>query len=147
MVTKQVPFLFGGRLGDAEMYRLVGRDDLAREYESLVRRRNELGFAGLLLMVGGALAIAAAPEHQACATPSSCRTEVSGPAAAAGFTAFFLSPVMFVWMLRTEIDPVSPAEKARLVDVYNESVDGAGCAVPAPAALPRGGGVSLTGTF
>jgi hypothetical protein len=152
VIDHAVPFLHGVRLGDAALYRLAGREDLARRYELRWRLGGAIGLTGLAALVGGIIVVFTAPTHEVCAH-GRCEQEVYGPRAVVGFAMAGLMPVLGGVAYLVSPTPLSREEKSTMVDVYNASeaaprdspLDGGVRA--APVVLPGGAGVGLRGTF
>ena len=129
------PFPFQGSkpLDGAGLYRALGREDLARAYESRVDVKVGLAITGLgAFMTGGIVLKGATPETQ-CETPPPryafqapvapvCRTDWKTGTIAAGIGIMLSGVTLFVSGVGFGPDPVSPAERLRLIDTFNASL-------------------------
>jgi hypothetical protein len=138
VVDRAVPFLHDVRLDDAAMYRLVGRDDLARKFETRVRAADVLALTGLAgLIVGTAIAFTA-PGYEDCT--GHCREVIHGPRAAVGLSMAALMPVLGGIALAVNPTPLSPEQRMKMAGDYNSLR-------PEPVVEPTGDGVVLRGVF
>ena len=129
------PFPFQGSkpLDGVDLYRALGRDDLSRAYESRVNLKLGLAMTGLgAFMAGGIVLKGATPETQ-CQTPPSkyafqlpvapvCQTDWKTGTVAAGIGIMLSGLTLFVVSGVFGADPVSPAERLRLIDAFNASL-------------------------
>jgi hypothetical protein len=151
-IDRAVPFLHDVQLDDAALYRLVGREDLARKYETRARLGGVIGLAGMGALVGGIVVAFTAPEHQVC-TRGMCRAEIYGPRAVVGFSMAALMPVLLVTGYLVGPTPLPPEQRIMLADEYNATVaptpatSSSVDVQAAPVVLPSGAGLGLRGTF
>jgi len=134
------PFQGGRVLEGADLYRVLGRDDLVRAYQSRVEAKVGLFAAGLGASVLGAIVLAQArPETQCDPAPQTsgafqapvCRTDWKEGTVATGIGLALLGTVLsMVAGFAIDPQPVGPAERQRLIDEFN--------AAPAPAAPDDG---------
>jgi hypothetical protein len=128
------PFQGGKPLDGADLYRALGRDDLVRAYESRVDAKVALAITALGALATGAIVLKGATPETQCETPPPryafqapvapvCQTDWKKGTVAAGIgimlsglTLFFVSGLGF------GADPVSPAERLRLIDSFNASL-------------------------
>jgi len=135
----ELPFQTGKLLQGADLYRALGREDLARAYETRGGAKVALAIAGLGALVTGAIVMASAKPDTRCDPPSKnvfqppvCRTGDHQGTVAAGIGIALLGPaLMMVAGFAFDLDPVSPAERRRLIAAFNASLSGAGVNVGA----------------
>jgi hypothetical protein len=149
----QVPLQGGKLIEGADFYRAIEREDLARSYEARAAGRVALVAGGFLAMIAGSVVLASTTEQaqapcQFVSMPYPysppqlvCPPDSSGNARAIGIGLLAVGPLLAVGSLALNPEPVSPAERRRLVDAYNASL-GAPAAEAAPARA-RGAGFSI----
>jgi hypothetical protein len=149
----EVAFQEGRPLEGAAFYRALGREDLARSYESRGGARVALAVAGFAALVTGAIVLASAKPETQCDPPPKnifqpppvCRTDWKEGTIAAGIGLALLGPVLpVVGAFAIHADPVGPAERQRLVDAFNSSL-GHAAADGAPT-RPRPAAIRFTAT-
>ena len=125
------PFQGGSPLDGAALYRALGRDDLARAYESRVDAKIALAITALGAFVTGVIVLKGVTPETRCETPPPryvfqppvCQTDWKNGTVAAGLSFMLLGPtLLFVSGLGFGADPVSPAERQALIDAFNASL-------------------------
>jgi len=140
-VDHAVPFLHGVQLDDAAMYRLAGREDLARKYEAQTHAANVLALTGIAGLISGSIVALTAPSHKVCAPGyATCRNEVTTAQGKIGISIAALMPLLGGIALAVLPTPLSPEQKTKMAEDYNS-------VRPAPVVVPGGAGLELRGTF
>ena len=125
------PFQGSRLLEGAAFYRALGRDDLARAYESRVDAKIALSITALGAFVTGFIVLKGVTPETQCETPPPrypfeppvCQTDWKKGTAAAGIGIILSGLTLwFVSGLGFGADPVSPAERQRLIDAFNASL-------------------------
>jgi hypothetical protein len=146
---RAVPFIHGVRLDDAAMYRLVGREDLARRFEARSRAAGVLALTGLAGLVAGTVVAFTAPGYEDCT--GYCREVIHGPRAAVGMSMAALMPLLGGIALAVNPKPLSPEQRIKMADDYNGLVPAPVVLRPAPvvapSVVPDGAGMVLRGVF
>jgi len=152
------PFQGNRLLEGPDLYRALGREDLARAYESRGHAKIALAIAGLGALVLGAIVTASATPETRCDTPPRnviqppvCRTDEKQGTVAAGIGMALLGPtLMLVAGFGVAAEPVAPAERQRLIDAFNASLAPAAAAGaptrPRPAAIRFTASPTLSGS-
>jgi hypothetical protein len=125
-------------LAAPEFYRLVGREDLAQEYARRDTRRNALMGAGLVVLLGTAVAssaVALGGQPDPCPTGfdfaafNACVSRQSDDghsrmvtAAAIGVGGAIFGAVLFIAGLTTNPNPVDLVQMRMLADQYNQKL-------------------------
>ncbi len=170
LVHDVFPFQGNRPLNGAELYRVMGREDLAQSYEKRGAAKIALAVASLGALLAGAITMAdatpethcdAAPKYPIVLQPPVCRTDWKSGQIATGVGLALLSPVlMLVAGLGFSTDPLSLAERRNLIDKYNASLgrpatdsapsvprSGANHLMAAPMLSSDGAGVTVGGRF
>jgi hypothetical protein len=126
------PFPFQGSrpLDGAALYRALGRDDLARAYESRVDAKIALAFTPLVPIAVGAIVLKSATPETHCSTPPKyslqlpvCQTDSKDGTVATGIGIMLLAPVLLLVVgVAFDVNPVSPWQRQRLIDTFNASL-------------------------
>jgi hypothetical protein len=141
-VDHAVPLLHGVRLDDAAMYRLAGRDDLARTFEARTRAASVLALTGMAGLVAGTVVAFTAPGHEVCS--GYCREQIHGPRAVVGVSMAALMPLLGGIALAVNPTPLTPEQRTKMADDYNSLHPPP---VVVPGVLPTGAGMILSGVF
>lgn len=154
------PFQGDKPLNGVALYQAMGRDDLVQAYESRTDAKIAFAIASLAAMVAGTVVLTGATPDTECDALSKnptnfqsplCRTDWKTDQIATGIVLTLLGPVLLgIAGLGITADPLSPAERQKLIETYNASLvrpaaDSAP-AVPRPAALRFTAAPSLSST-
>jgi hypothetical protein len=126
------PFPFQGSkpLDGAALYRALGRDDLARSYESRVDAKLGLGLIGLGAIVVGAFVLKGATPQTQCTTPPKyslqspvCQTDWNDGTIATGIGVMASGLILLIANgVGLDANPVSWAERQKLIDAFNAAL-------------------------
>ena len=134
-IERQVPFSYGTRLDNPTLYRLLGRDDLARTYEGRHQAKTALLLSLVATLAATAGSIYMGTRSCPPVTDDSppCTTFAGRAWALVSLGGFISFHVLFFTSTRLDPDPISREVKQRLVDEYNAKIG-------APASRPTGAG-------
>jgi hypothetical protein len=140
-VDYAVPFRHGVQLDDGALYRLVGRDDLARKYEARTHAANVLALTGLAALITGGIMALTAPSQRVCEPGyGMCHNEVTTAQGKIGISIAALMPILGGIALAVLPTPITPEEKTKMARDYNGML-------PNAVVVPGGAGLGLGGTF
>jgi hypothetical protein len=158
-ILRDVPFQSGVILDGPRLYQTIGREDLARTYGRLEATKVVLVTTGLLAMIGGAAAAGIDKPHQQCGLETTpvgtfgipsdtlqCHGVGGGTGYGVGIGAVVVGIMLESVGLALDPEPVSQAERRRLVEDYNASTVTAPPSARlhlAPEFSLAGGGLSL----
>jgi hypothetical protein len=162
-ILRDVAYQNGAILDGARLYHALGRDDLARTYESRKATAVVLVTTGLLGIIGGLATAASDKPHDECeltstsvgpfgipSQTSQCHTVGGGTTFGVGIGSAVLGTMLAIVGAALDPEPVPKTERRRLVEEYNASL----ATTPPSARLElapvfslAGGGLSLRAHF
>ena len=130
---RPVPFQGNQPLDGAALYRALGREDLASAYETRAGVKVAVGLGAPAALVVGALVLKSATPETHCETPPSkyafqiqapvCQTDWKNGTIATGIVLLAAGPVLMITASAAiDTEPVSLAERQRLIDAFNASL-------------------------
>ncbi len=119
---KPVPFQGNLMLDDAALFRVLGRDDLLRDYQQRAATRTTITVLGVLAFVGAGFALAEARPTLECSPGGDCVTRRSDGAVAAGIALLAAGASLIVADATLSTTPISDDQRAALVDQYNRTL-------------------------
>jgi hypothetical protein len=157
-VIAPMPVQNGVVLAGSDLYRALGRPDLAQSYDHRMAAKLALVGASFASLVAGGVLMGANMPHRECAfgaqpdpftlPPLECHTAGGGAPFDVGVGLVALVPLFLGVGALMSAEPIDAAERARLISEHNASSSPRPVSLNvAPTVSPEGGGLSLSARF